>query len=268
LDLRFTAFSEVSSLSYGTDLHGALSAQPRDLLHDPAPSPEEVALVIRTRGSSWRLLDEAAQRPYDGTKLYPALWRQMRQSLLQRPREGSRLRRGNYPPSLAAQKVEYEDRSEAERDELLTLERWSRITAEDLDRARVVAHGLPIRTTWRRAGDRAEAFGFRPTKQGEQDQVSKVRNTAESYRDNDLDELIRDAVMEAVGDEVVERLLPKFRSVYDMTRASGWLADAFSVPSTHSWREVVYRKITDQGRQLTDDIEGEVRRILRIEDDS
>jgi hypothetical protein len=31
---------------------------------------------------------------------------------------------------------------------------------------------------------------------------------------------------------------------------------------------VVYRKITDQGRQLTDDIEGEVRRILRIEDDS
>ena len=45
---------------------------------------------------------------------------------------------------LAARKVEREDWAEAERDELLALERWSRITAEDLDRARVLGHRLPI----------------------------------------------------------------------------------------------------------------------------
>jgi hypothetical protein len=46
---------------------------------------------------------------------------------------------------VAVRKVEREDWAEAERDEHLALERWSRITAEDLDRARVVGHGLPIK---------------------------------------------------------------------------------------------------------------------------
>jgi hypothetical protein len=46
---------------------------------------------------------------------------------------------------VAARKVEREDWVAAERDELLALERWSRITAEDLDRTRVVGRGLPIK---------------------------------------------------------------------------------------------------------------------------
>jgi hypothetical protein len=51
---------------------------------------------------------------------------------------------------VAARKVECGDWAEAERDEHLALERWSRITAEDLDRARVVAHVLPIKDdVWR-----------------------------------------------------------------------------------------------------------------------
>jgi hypothetical protein len=46
---------------------------------------------------------------------------------------------------VAARKVEREDWAAAERDELLALERWSRITAEDLDRARVVSRGFLIK---------------------------------------------------------------------------------------------------------------------------
>jgi hypothetical protein len=46
---------------------------------------------------------------------------------------------------IAARKVEYEDRAASERDEFLALERWGRITTEDLNRARVVGHGLPIK---------------------------------------------------------------------------------------------------------------------------
>jgi hypothetical protein len=46
---------------------------------------------------------------------------------------------------IAARKVEREDWAEAERDELLALEKWSRITAENLNRARVVGRGLPIK---------------------------------------------------------------------------------------------------------------------------
>jgi hypothetical protein len=46
---------------------------------------------------------------------------------------------------LIARKFEREDWAEAERDEHLALERWSRITAEDLDRARVVSRGFLIK---------------------------------------------------------------------------------------------------------------------------
>jgi hypothetical protein len=94
-----------------------------------------------------------------------------------------------------------------------------------------------------------------------------LARTADYWRDDDLDDRIREAVMEVVGDQVVERLLPEFRSGYDLGGAGGWLEDAFSVPSTHSWRSVIRGRILDQGRRLEDDIEAEVRRIVRIEDE-
>ena len=61
-ELRHNGVLRSSPVSYGTDLHGALSAQPRGLLDDPAASPREVALIIRAPTRSRRLVDEAPQR--------------------------------------------------------------------------------------------------------------------------------------------------------------------------------------------------------------
>src|SRR5918999_4210774 len=55
-ELRLNGVLRSPPASYGTDLHGALSAQPRDLLDNPAASPREVALIIRTPTSRSRRL--------------------------------------------------------------------------------------------------------------------------------------------------------------------------------------------------------------------
>src|SRR5687768_1527760 len=81
-ELRHDGAPRSCPVSYGTDLHGALSAKPRELLDDPAASPGEVALIIRTPTGSGRLVGDAARRTYDGPELPPALSRQITQSLL------------------------------------------------------------------------------------------------------------------------------------------------------------------------------------------
>ena|GEM_PF-3320030 len=91
--------------------------------------------------------------------------------------------------------------------------------------------------------------------------------TADSWRDDDLDDRIRDAVMEVVGDRVVELLLPEFRSGYDTRDPRGWVEDGFKGVSTRSWRGVVLSKIRNQGVTLEPEIEAAVRRIVRIEND-
>jgi hypothetical protein len=96
---------------------------------------------------------------------------------------------------------------------------------------------------------------------------SYLHDTADFYRHYDLDDRIRDAIARAVGDEVVERLLPRFRPRYDTADARGWVEDEFSGRSEMSWRSVLYGNILDQGARLEDEIEDEVRRVLTIEDE-
>ena len=93
-----------------------------------------------------------------------------------------------------------------------------------------------------------------------------LRAQAERLRDHDLDDRIRDALMEAVGDEVVSRLMPVFGDDYDLDGAGDRLEDEFSVPSELSWRAVVYGEIYVQGRRLEDAIREAVRGIVRIVD--
>jgi hypothetical protein len=91
--------------------------------------------------------------------------------------------------------------------------------------------------------------------------------TANFYRDYDLEERIREAVAQAVGDEVVERLLPALRDRYDTGDLRAWIEDRFDGGSAWSWRQVVDRRMGKQGSTLVPEIEAEVQRIVRIEDD-
>ncbi len=90
---------------------------------------------------------------------------------------------------------------------------------------------------------------------------------ADFYRDYDLDQRIREAIARAVGDEVVEQLLPEFQDRYDTSDPRGWVENRFNGGSTWSWRQVVSREILVQGIPLESEIEAEVRRIVRIEND-
>ena len=59
----------------------------------------------------------------------------------------------------------------------------------------------------------------------------------------------------------------KFQDRYDLEDARQWVEEEFSSRSEESWRSVVEDNIDDQGRELTREIEAEVRSILAIEDD-
>jgi hypothetical protein len=95
-----------------------------------------------------------------------------------------------------------------------------------------------------------------------------LSRTTAFYRDHDLDNHIRDAVTQVVGDRVAELLRPRFRSGYDTRNPRGWVEDRFSNGGSRvSWRDVVWGEIRDQGITLEPEIEAEVRRIVRIEDE-
>jgi hypothetical protein len=92
-----------------------------------------------------------------------------------------------------------------------------------------------------------------------------LAHSAESYRADDFDEIVREAIDEAVGDEVVRRLLPEFRDRYDLDGARQWIEDVFKGRSAGSWRGVLHSHIRNQGRELRGDVEAEVRRILTLD---